>query len=197
MNTYTRYFKATEGGLLVAVKKSRAVNDKANAEYSKILDDLGAKSVYYQNHNRLVAMQFDEPDTALYKRVKCGGWYPKLNNKHGRKINERILSVETSPTSGCLKEVGLSDSPTIFDGGRCYFPTITVIPAEQMTVIIGVPWYDEDPGKIAEYVKDREAGTCGSGNLDAVLWEPAGYLAEIKEWEVQKIISDYNDSVSD
>jgi len=196
MNKYTRYFKDTIGELAEAVKEARAANKKGNAVYSEILDDLGAKSTYYQNDCLLVAMQFDEPNQKLYKRMKCGGWYPKLNSKEGRKINDRLRAVKITPISSCLKAVGLSSAPLIFSGNHCYFPTITVIPTPELTVIIGVPWYDEDPDKIAEYVKDREAGIRGESNLDAILWEPAGYLVEIKEWEVQKIINDHNESIA-
>jgi hypothetical protein len=196
MDKYTRYFKATEGDLVNSVISARADNKKASAEYSVILDELGAKPTYYQNDNRLVAMQFDEPDKSKYKRMKCGGWYPKLNNKEGRAINSRIISVRITPISSCLEVVGLSSSPTIFSGRSCYFPTITVIPSEEITVIIGVPWHDENPDKIDQYAKDRQAGSHRDGNLDALLWKPKDYLTEIKEWEVQKIISDYNESTA-
>ena len=199
MDKYTRYFRITSGPVIEAVTECRAINAEAHKQYGEILTELGAEPGYYQREGKLVAIQFEErPDGDKYKRMDCGGWYPKRNTKEGRALHKRIDSIVTKPVSSALSEVGLRDNPTIFDsrGGRCYYPTILVKPSDSLVVFISVPWFDCDPDKLVEYVKDREAGTRGDGNYDALLWEPTYDMTEVKNWEVEKEIDQWNESVN-
>lgn len=193
MDVYRRYFRVTEGPLIDAMKDAIEINNRAKREYVNILHKIGAERQYYHIDNRLVAVQFkDEPDRYLYKKCKHGGWYPKRNTKEGKTLHERFKSVKTEADSECLKLVNLSSSPTLAGAGRCYFPTITVLPSEDMVIFISVPWYDEDPDVLAEYVKDKNHM---DRNYDAILWKPSEEMVEIKRWEVEKEIDQWNESI--
>lgn len=53
-----------------------------------------------------------------------------------------------------------------------------------------VPWRDEDPQVLAEYITERDAGTRGHGELDHLLWVPPPEWVEIKEWELKKAMAE-------
>ncbi len=195
MNVYRRYFKVAKGPLVDAVVHARQVNKEAWEKYQEILSDIGAKPGYYQTRNCLVAVVFEkEPDRYLYKR-SGKGWYPKRNIKEGRALHERFAAVKTIDEQKCLKEVGLTDNPTIFGSNRAHCPSLTIIPSDTPVLFVLVPWYDEDPEKLARYVKDREKGSHYNGTLDAVLWCPTKDMLEVKEWEYLRSIDEWNESV--
>ncbi len=196
MNVYRRYFKATSGPMIDKIKESQSINIEANKKFSEILQELGACNEYYHREGKLIAMKFPgNVDQNKYKKMSCGGWYPKRNTKYGRELHKRIDLVATSPETNSLSSIGLTTSPTIFSAGRCYFPSMTKIPSDPMVVFVSVPWYDEDPEAVELYKIDRELGRRGDGNIDAILWQPSDELVEIKEWEVTKAIEEWNQSL--
>ena len=195
MNIYRRYFRVTEGSLVDAVKESVNVNEKAREQYSLLLSEIGAKKEYYQFNDKLVGILFDkEPDKYLYKKVK-NGWLPKRNNKEAKAINEKFKAVNTVDINDCLNKVGLSNSPAMFDSGKCYYPVLIFIPSEPIVVFVSVPWYDESPDKLAEYKKEKEKGIHMDRNLDFLSWEPSEDMKTIKEWEYRKEIEEWNESI--
>ncbi|MBO9493819.1 hypothetical protein J7438_06935 [Thalassotalea sp. G20_0] len=200
MNKYTRYFKVTSGALIEAVKECRSTNDAANKEYVALLNKLGAEETYYVVGHRLVAMTFkNSPDQRIYKRNKNtnDGWYPKKNCKEGKEIAQAIESIKTQSVDDCLKAVGLYSGPRIIQGGYAYSATLVVIPSEPMELYVTVPWYDEDPEVIEQYKKDKDARKRSSMSLDALLWKPPSEMTEVKEWEVKKVIQEWNDSLKE
>lgn len=195
MNIYRRYFRVTKGPVVDEFKKIQSINSNAHKEYEKILSEIDANPSYYHIDNELVSIQFDTPpDSAIYKRVRSG-WYPKKNCKAGKELSKRFSAVKTIPPSYTLKVIGLSSGPTIFSSGKCYIPTILDIPEEPTVIYISVPWYDEDPEKIAQYKIDRESGKCFNRNIDSILWEPSPDMDEIKKWEMDRHINEWNESV--
>ena len=189
---YRRHFKITEGPIIKAAEIHLKTEDEARLQFQKILKDLGAESKYYYDRGKLIALIFDkEPDTKLYKRTRYG-WYPKKNSKVAKAIAARIEGVKTSTVDSCLKHVGLSSNPTIFMSTKCYYPTLTILPYEPPVLYLSVPWYDEDPEVIKEYNADENRM---SRNLDAIQWTPTQEMVEIKRWERDKAIDEWNEKV--
>ena len=193
---YRRYFKVTEGLLVEAVQEAMAINAVARKEYSKILKEVGANPGFYHRGNRLVGMEFDEePDKGVYKRVKNAGWYPKKNSSAGKELAARLEFIETRDIQECLRAVGLSPHPSIFADGKCYWPVLTVIPDTPPVVFVGVPWFDEDPEELANYEEDRVAIRRFDSSLDSLLWVPDPELVEVKRWERDRHIDEWNEKV--
>lgn len=193
MNIYRRYFRVTTGPLMDAIFRHKEIEKQANEKYKAILKEIGAKEEYYVRNGRLDAIIFEsKPDERLYKRAG-NGWYPKKNIAFSRDLHKRLSSVKTSDISDCLDVIGLSGTQTLVGGGRCYFPTITLIPWETGKVaLVTVPWYDEDPEEIAKYL---DYGTRFCSNLESLLWKPTAEMQEIKEWEAKKEIETWNEKV--
>ncbi len=195
MNNYRRYFRVVSGVLVDAINKGRETNKIASNEYRKILKEIGAKDTFYHIDNKLNSIVFENtPDPKDFKRTD-NGYYPKQNSKAGRALHKRLKSIKTTPESDCLESVGLSRSPTIFAASTCYFPSVTVIPSKPLVALVSVPWYDEDPEKLAKYIEDKKAGEYDNGNMNALLWEPTDEMVEIKEWQVIKEIEEWNESI--
>jgi hypothetical protein len=176
MTVYRRYFRITEGPLVEEYKKTEKINDKAHKEYSEILKEIGAEQRYYHQNFMLTCMLFSVyPDTKIYKR-KDSGWYPKKNCRQGKEIAKRIESVETKNPDSCLEGIGLSyNSPEVFSGAKCYYNTLIVIPENKPVFYVSVPFNNEDK-------KD-------------ITWEPSDEMQEVKKWEVEKHIEEWNDKV--
>lgn len=196
MSVYIRYFKATSGPMVEAAKDAHRTNNEAIAEYRNILDEIGAKPGYYHREGRLVAFDFDKrPDQKVYK-PQHGGWYPKANCKVGKEIIAKIKAVKTKNVQDALFLVGLSSTPTIFMNGRCYYSTLSFIPDDPPTVYVSIPWFDEDPEKIEQYKKDHAEGVRSEANFEAILWTPTPEMVEVKKWEVEKHIAEWNEKVT-
>ena len=195
MDIYRRYFRVESGPLFDAVNSAREVNMEARISYKELLKEIGATEKYYQINNRLCAVTFEnEPDYNLFKRVKrCeGGWYPKKNSKPAKAIAEKFKAVKTIDEQDCLGVVGLGGFGRIFANGKIYRETMVVIPSEPIVIFVSLPWYDIDPQKLAEF-KGRK-NSCDS-NIEAILWEPTGDMAEIKHWQFERAIDEWNDSI--
>lgn len=197
MNVYKRYFRIKTGKLIVAVNNAEKTNKDARKSYKEILTEIGADTQYYQIKHKLHSFVFKEnPDQKIYKR-KGEGWYPKKNNKAGKIIAAKIESVVTVAPQDLLEIVGLQPNPTIFAHGKCYWPNLTVIPESQPIVYITVPWYDENPDKIEQYKKDNAKGIHGSQNLESLMWMPTKEMEEVKSWEVDKHIDEWNSKIKE
>lgn len=199
MDVYRRYFKVTEGPVIAAVKEVEEINDIARKEYRKIIEEIGAKPEYYTYGVAPSGFIFEKtPDSGVFKKTKNGGYYPKKNCKEGRELTKRIESIVTKSTDYPLTAVGLNDGgfPRIFGANRAYKATIVTIPQDPPVVYISIPWYDEDPDVIEKYKADRAAGAFGGNrNIAAILWEPTADMVEVKKWEVDRHIEEWNESV--
>jgi len=197
MNVYRRFFKVTSGDMLEKIEEIQEINKKARKEYKKFMDKIGAEKDYYVRDQRLVGIIFkEEPDRYLYKRLKYG-WWPKKNTKAGNELNAQLKSIKTLPENSCLELIGLSSSPTIFMGGKCYRPTLVTIPSAPPILLVSVPWYDEKPDTLAGYIEDKAKGNHRNCNYDAILWKPITGMEEIKEWQYLQAIDDWNASLKD
>lgn len=195
MNVYRRYFRVKTGPLVEAVIEGNNVNSVARESYRSIVEEVGAELGYYQRGQKLVSMIFKgTPDKKRFKQCD-GGWYPKKNCKAGKELAARLEAIETRDLQECLEVVGLSRLPSIFSGGRCYHATLTVIPEKPPIIYVNVPWYDADPDALKLYEKERSNGKHFDSSLDAVLWNPAPEMAEVKGWEVDRHIDEWNEKV--
>ncbi len=195
MDVYQRYFRIKSGPLVDAVIEANQINADAVIEYQKILKEIGARPEFYHCGGRLVGVNFESrPHSGLFKR-QTFGWYPKKNCRVGKELAAKIEAVKTKNPKMALKLVGLSDHPTLFGAGRCYSPSMTVIPEKPPVIYISVPWYDEDPDKIEQYKKDHEAGIRSDLNFESILWEPTSEMQEVKRWEVDRHVDEWNEKV--
>ena len=198
MKVYRRYFRVTEGPLIDAVKECLVINDAAKKEYNAILSKIGAEEGYYLNDHRLVAFTFPEsPDPKVFKKhpKTPDGWHPKKNCKEGKEIAKAIEAVKTKNVNDCMATVGLNFSLRIISDNIGHKAAMFVIPADPMTIFVSVPWYDEAPEELEKYRKDRKAGRRLCMNFDAVLWEPTPEMTEVKGWEAEKAVQEWNDSL--
>lgn len=196
MDVYRRHFLVESKEMVEAVKQANNTNDKANEEYLVILKDIGAKSIYYRYEGRIVGLLFeDEPDRYLYKELRSG-WWPKKNTKKAKAIWKRLSDVKAVNVNSCLKIINLSTNPTIFTAGKAYYPVLIVLPYAKPKLLVSIPWYDEDPKVLRKYVEDNKKGVHHCTNKNAVLWEPLEGMTEIKGWERDKAIDQYNESIT-
>lgn len=197
MDVYKRYFRVKDGPVIDFIKDANNINDKAHKEYAKILEEIGAKPGYYHSNRKMVGIDFEKkPDNKLFKKIRSG-WWPKLNCKFGKELAAKIYAIKTLDINESLALVGLSHVPTLFSANRCYYSTITVIPEESPVAYITVPWYDKDPKEIEQYKKDRKAGIRYESSLDAILWEPSPDMEEVKKWEVDRHICEWNEKIKE
>lgn len=195
-HVYRRFFRVLTGPLMDAISHANEVNKEARNRYLEILKDIGAQPRYYQRDKKLTGILFDEnPDPKVFKSLGRFGWYPKRNCAKGREIHKRLSAVETINPDSALETIGLSTFPVMFYGGKCYYATLTIIPQTPPVAYVGIPWADEDPEELARYEMDRATGRRGDRSLDHLLWKPLDGMEEVKEWEVQKHISEWIERV--
>jgi len=173
----------------------------AHAEYETICKEVGADvGKFYQRDGKLVGFIFSGspgPDPMLFKKGNSG-WTPRKNTKRGKAIAKKVDAVKTSDVKECLKAVGLANLfARIFSDSRAYGVTIIDIPDETPWALISVPWYDENPDTIAQYKIDRAEKKHMNGNIDAILWDPTPDMVELKEWQFEKEIDDWNESIKE
>lgn len=187
MNVTRRFFRVTTGPVIRSVKNAQTINGAADTMYKRIISDIGANDTYYTRDHRLVAFTFDKPDRNLFKKVGKG-WYPKLNTKWGKSLDHRIRELHIDDVDKSVLTLLVLVDKCIFTGRTLCRPTICVIPSDEPVVFVSVPWYDEDPAVVEEYKKSTKR----DGNLDMLLWTPPKELIEVKEWEVDKEIAEWN-----
>lgn len=199
MNKYNRYFRITEGALMDAINNVLQVNNKAKEQYQELIKELGAKNEYWHVDNRLTALIFDEePDLNLFKKAD-NGWYPRKNTKEGRALAKRFEEIQTLDEDSILPVANLPKYGWCLSyGGKIFKAHVrALIPSDPKVLIIGVPWYDEDPEELAQYIKDREEGKRGNMNLDHLCWKPTPEMVEVKEWQVGKEIDEWNSALKE
>lgn len=202
MKIYRRYFKVTSGPVVAAAIENVQFNKCARDEYSRILKDIGAnENQFYQQDDVIVGIIFDtKPDGGVYKRV-CSGkaWWPKQNCKEGKLLFKRFRDVEIKGPNEPLKHANLpygNFSPIMFGDGKAWSAVMLFLPwGGNETVIISVPWMDENPDILSDYVSKKDKGTHFNSNLDHLLWKPTPEMVEIKLWQYEKEIDDWNEHV--
>jgi len=197
IKSYNRYFRVTDGPLIIAVQECLEHNRESHKQYVEILKDLGAMPECYHHEGKLIALQFKRrPSSVKYKRMKSGGWYPRRNSKAGRELCTRIESINIKPMTDALEVIGLSGNPTVFARNREHCPDLTIKHSDPMVVLVSVPWFSENPRLVAEYAEEREAGTRSDANFDALLWEPSDDMVEIGQWAVKKEVYNWNKNLN-
>lgn len=196
---YRRFFKVTEGPLMDEVARIKQINDAAWKAYKAILKDICARTdSYLQKANKLTGVFFSTgaSDEELYERRKIykhidSGWYPKQNSKEGRELHKRFAAVATENQNVALDVVGLGngEAPFLMDGMSLHWPSIVTLPSDPPTSYIVVPWKDVDPAELEAYKTDNNTN---SMTMDALLWEPTPEMTEVKSWEVDKAIDEWN-----
>jgi len=195
MAIYTRYFKITDGPLMDTYLDAIKINNNAHDEYKVILKDLGASNKYWIVDDKLSGIEFDgDVDRSLYKRVNKG-WMPKKNTKKAKAINKKLTNVRTKSISSCLNTIGLHDHPALTSHNRWYKTTILAIPEKPPVIYITVPWKDVDPNELKEYQNKRSKGICMNRNMDHLLWIPHESMVEVKCWEFEKHLDEWNEYV--
>lgn len=190
---YRRFFKVTGGPVMDAALEAEAINDLAHEQYMVILAEIGAEHRYYHRDRRMTGIIFEgEVDRTLFRETR-NGWWPKKNCQAGRELDKRIKAVQTATPETVLKAAGLRGRPHgIFSGQAIHYCSHLFVPSEPPVVFLSVPWRDVDPAKLAQYSEEREAGTHFNSEMDHLLWEPAEDLVEIKSWEMEREIDEYN-----
>lgn len=197
-NVYRRYFKASSEAIISTTKLSIEVNARAREEYQEILKDLEVKdNTYWQDSNKKLIAFMPTKDLEKYRKVNhCKGFYPKQNTKFGKELHNRFQSVETIDPDN--KIIELSGNPReIEQDFRLSMPGVVILPYDVPVVFITVPWYDEDPAVVDEYKKTKEEGVFSRNRIESLLWTPPEGFKEVKEWEVDKAVTTYNDSLKD
>lgn len=177
---YRRFFEVVEGEFLKNVEQAIAINHSAMDAYMEIAKEIGAHSDrYYASEKNLIGFYFDKKPGDTYKRVGPGAFYPKRNNKPGKALHERIAAIQVCNTYD-YSPLGLAEDGrwVIVYGGTAYSCSTTFLPKTKR-VFVAVPWQDNDPDK-----HDRNPH---------MLWTPASHMVEMKEWEVQRAIDEYNE----
>lgn len=191
MNKYNRYFEFKTGALLNALVDATRQNDASLAEIKIIQQEIGAKSQYVARSQAFAAFLFDTPPEPKLFRKLHGGFYPKK----GTPLHARVSALTFVDTSTCLEAVGLPNAPTLFGDSKVYFPQCILLPWEAPVAYLCVPWYDEDPSVLEEYKADRSDGKRYSSNYDSLLWTPPEEGVEIKSWQFEKAIDEWNQHV--
>ena len=192
---YFRYFRVT-GGVLVeeAIRRNEALNDMSD-RCQAVADSVGAETAYIYKSGNIAGFAFKEPpDTAVWKKTRTGHWMPKRNCKKGKEISEQLRKLpRPGSVQDSLQTVGLFTGPVVIRDGMGYRPVMSGRFEPTPIFFVKVPWADETPEDLEEYIKDREAGTRGSVYLDHLLWTPPPEWKEIKEWQMLKEIEELND----
>jgi len=185
-SVYRRYFRLDSGPIFDALTERQSINNLATIEYKSILLDIGAKDsgYYVDKEGKLTSFAFDmdwhHVDKTIYKRVKDYGWYPKQTTKVGKSIHKRFAGVKLVSTEDIYKLIGLGrgQRPVVISGFTWYGNSITIIPSDPLVAIFAVPEYRD--------LTDADAED---------IWTPPAEMVEIKEWEAQRELSEWNDSV--
>lgn len=190
---YHRYFRVDTGPIADKASQMVRVNNEVKARYLAVLAEIGAEDTYWVDDHKLVAMT-PTVDKHLYRKCRDGGYYPKRNTKFGKDLNKRFSDIARDIINKYTL-IELCNKPRVICMGmRLYFPTPTVLPHDDYPVVfIAVPWYDEDPDVIAEYVARKSKGQQTTGETGALLWGPTTHMTEVKEWEVLKEVGEYNE----
>lgn len=188
---YRRFFKLdNHGSVMKAYHDAVKTNSQAYLEQQAIANDIGAKR-FRTSSNHLVAFDFEEPpDRKLFKK-RNGGWYPKLTNEAGKELAERIerIRVAGNPADVALTAAGLSKHIwLIFHGpsvhSKMFGCGFLHIPSGPTRAFVIVPWCD------AKQLSQDDAS-----NHASLRWEPHADMTEVKHWEVQKAVDEYNEKL--
>ena len=193
MSVYTRYFKVTQGPLIDAVVDANSVNGLAHKKYMEILGEIGASQRYYTRGGRMCGIVFKTtPDKKIFKETNHG-WWPKKNCKAGKELCAKIQAVKTADVRDALRAVGLiGGCPVIFREGKAYYCTLVVIQETPPVAYVSVPWWDVDPEKMEQYKSSNADGKWFDANYDFVTWEPSPEMIEVKKWEVERHVYEWN-----
>ncbi len=192
-NVYRRYFRVESGPLVDAVQLALNTRKMAYEQYLQIAKEIGAEEEFYSNSGRLVAFVFKTtPDPKLFKRAGRG-WYPKRNCMACKQLAARIEAIKTADPQDALRIIGLSRAPSLFVDGYCHVPQLIIIPDQPMVIYVSVPFFDEDPEVVDNYKKEKVSGVRFESNMEAILWQPTPEMVEVRKWEMERDVSEWNE----
>lgn len=196
MSIYLRYFQILDAATLAAIKETWEIRKAYRDALDKVKESIGAESVYfYSRHGGVAGFGFNSlPDLSVFKKVEGQIYYPKRSTKHGKAICLQIEALkkpgridDVLKISGLYPDFCLTGEATRA-GIRMY--SASICGSDKAGWFAVVPWKDEDPAVLEKYKADRDAGICGSAELDHLLWTPPSEWVEVKEWEVKKAMEE-------
>jgi len=195
MNVYTRYFRVTSGPIMDRAIELEAANAEARKVLAAFCKEIGAEDLLSYSDGRRAGFRIRSmPDPAVWRWINSlGAYWPRKNTAAGRDMLARIEALPTIVhIKNAIEAVGLHAGLPVLISNRCgHSATLTGIPRLGV-LFLGVPWRDIDPAKLAEYKRNRAAGTEFSTAMDHLCWEPSAELQEVKRWEVEKEIEELN-----
>lgn len=187
-----RYFRFAEGPICEQANQLWAQLKAWRVEAHELGLSLGCENTFmYDTPPRLAGFSKPSSDLKHWKTLRNGNYWPKKNTKEGREILARIEALPKAiPVGLAVREYGIfTDHPCIIEGRTAVFPQI--FGGEGLWFLM-VPWAEYEPEKLAEYKRDREAGMRFSAEYDHAIWEAPADWHEVKRWEMEKEIEEYN-----
>ncbi len=189
-----RYFKVnhTKADELLAAWHER--RDAALDTARELREAIGASEMYQDTGNGLiVAVDFDfPPDPDVYRVIKGHGYYPRKNSKAGREMAKRFDAV---PRIAPLRDSGILELFGAKDLHRLNGMTLSrssLIEVPGVALFLTVPADDATQAELEE----KQRNGCGDTNTNSRValaeWVPPEGLIAVREWEVQKVIDEYN-----
>lgn len=198
---YRRYFEIKDADTLARIAELQSARMAYNKAALEFIKEIGAKNASTRNE-RISGFEFnDTPDLTIWKDGR-DGWVPRLNTNGGKSMRARMDALndrhKPEPLANALTIAGLiTGCPAVFDagGGVAYLVGVCGFSGDNSRWFASVPWFDEDPAKLAEYKAqraDEETRTHWSSELDHLCWEAPAEWVEVREWEVQKALDEHN-----
>lgn len=204
-NIYRRYFEIKDTATLARIAELSAARSSYHRAVLDFVESIGAKEAFTRNEIVSGFSFTGDPDLGTWREGR-DGWVPRKNTKAGKEMQARIDSLnskgDVAPLDHALTICGLSPGfPVILDVARGVGCRVGLCGygGEAPRWFASVPWFDEDPAKLAEYKAQRESGekrTHWSCELDHLCWEPPAEWVELKQWEVEKALSDFKEKQS-
>lgn len=195
-----RFFKVTAGPLMDELHRIHQSRQTAYAALKKFAKEMGASGVMTADRRGFCGLAFDPPpDPAVWKKVSDNCYWPKRNTKAGRELHKRMRALPVMEShSRALRVVGLDGGgfPVLLEGRYGYCNTLfgNIVDGP---VFIRVPWRHVSDQELAEYRREREAGTRWCASLSHLSWQPHESMAEVKEWEVLRYLDEAADEAED
>jgi len=197
VSVYQRYFRFTDGPLVVEIDRLFEERIAAGKLYQQLSDKYGAQAAHtYEQSGTFAGFKFslgNQPDKTVFRFVvKHRMWLPRKNVPAGKAVWAEIDQLpKPQPIDSVLSQAGLSTGfPEVWDGGKGYAPQIWGYGAPRNIWFVSVPWKDVDPAKLAKYEKEKAEGTRRDGELDSFMWTPPANWAEVKRWEIEKEVDE-------
>ena len=192
-----RYFKVESDKANQLLEEHNNKRSEIENKLRELKKDVGAEDVYKNSFGHIIGVSFkDEPDTVkLYKKVEHGLYYPRKNTAEGRELAKKFESIGSVPfveKCGILELFNANKS--LMSGMTLYSTSVHVIPNQ--AIYISMPWCDVPLEELQRRKEKGQTDTALNSDIDAAAWVKPVELVEVKEWELQKVVDEYNDSLT-